>query len=120
MREMISFENLCFSKKGADILERVQLLQSRIKQALDDKRSEIQRLCRRHQITAEKLFLNLEMLRGETTAGVPSAEMQKMEKLSRDVDALEREQERLNLVSRNLEPKREFELSFDELRYFEF
>lgn len=115
-----NFENLNFTKKGAEIIDRAKARLTVLSGKIDDKKSQIQIMCREYNITAEKMFLNLDTLRGQTSAGLPSAEMQKIQKLASDVDEAEKEVKLLALIVRNLDPKREFDLAFDELKYFEF
>jgi len=114
------FENLSFTKKGHDIVDRAKALEKENREKALKKRSQIDELCKEHNITAEKLLGNLDSLRGHSSADMPSAEMQKLQKLATDVDGLDKESAKLTLIIRNLKPEQEFDLSFGELDYFKF
>ena len=114
------FQNLSFTKKGHEVAERASALLKEKAQKILEKRSQIDEMCREHKITAERLLGNLDSFRGHSSAELPSAEMQKLQKLATDVDHLEKECARLSLITRNLKREQEFDLSFSELEYFKF
>ena len=121
MRMGDMFENLSFTKKGSEIIAKAQTLAKELETKIERKKKEIGVICQEHKITVENLFSNLDAFSGATNSLVmPSAEMQKLKKLSVDVDEHKKEWERLRLVIENLDPKREFDLSFEELGYFKF
>ena len=114
------FEHLSFSKKGQEIIDKAKIIKVEKQKKIDDRKSEIQAVCKEFNLTAEKLFMDLDSLQGHSNAMIPSAEMSKVSSLARSVKELEEETKRLDLMIRNLDPKREFELDFSELTYFRF
>jgi hypothetical protein len=114
------FQSLSFPKKGKEIIEKSKVRREANARLVDEKKSEIQKLCKEHNIDAVKMFTNLDALRGNSSRELPSQEMAKLQQLAHRVDELEKENERLGLLIRNLPENTDFNLTFDELKFFGF
>ena len=112
------FDSLKFPQKGSEIKDNARKKLADNTEKRQAKRDAIQKLCEEFKIDAVKIFSNMDSL--SNSAEMPSAEMTKLKELARGATALGKENEKLGLIIRNLPEDREFDLTFDELEFFEF
>lgn len=125
------FASLSFPKKGSYIKEKARVMLDANKRVIDEKASEIKAMCKEYNLNMVDLLTDLDTLRGHSSKQVASREMAKLQKLAsqeRDklqklasqVDELKKEIEKLDLIVRNLPDNAEYNLTFEELKYFGF
>lgn len=114
------FASLSFPKRGSDIKQRAGSKLKKLSADIDEKSSQLQQLCEERNLTIQDMLLDLDSLRGRSSAHMPSADMAKLQQLASRIDEMKKEAARLELILRNLPDNNEYNLTFEELRYFEF
>lgn len=113
------FKSLSFPKKGSDIKAKAETKRKGNVAKIDEKKAELQKMCKEFDLDIFKLLTDFDTFTG-VSLGMPSQEMEKLRVLAQRIDVLEKENKTLSLIVGNLPDNTEFNLSFDELRYFGF
>lgn len=114
------FQSLSFPKKGSEIKIKAEAKAKANKAKIDEKESSIQKFCKEFEIDPIKLLTNLDFFRGHSSKDIPSQEIEKLKALAQRADELKKENEKLALIIRNLPENNEYNLTFEELKYFAF
>lgn len=114
------FTSLSFPKKGTEIKKKAEAKMAVNMKKIDEKNSEIQKFCKDYEIDSVKMLTNLDFFRGHSSKDVPSQEIEKVKALAGRADELKKENETLSLIVRNLPDNNEYNLTFAELKFFEF
>jgi len=114
------FGSLSFPKKGHEIKTKAKVMLDSNKRVIDEKASEIKTMCKEHDLNMVDLLTDLDTLRGQSSKQVASQEMAKLQQLASRVDELKKETAKLELIARNLPDNTDYNLTFEELKYFGF
>jgi acyl carrier protein len=114
------FQSLSFPKKGSEIKIKAEIKAKANKAKIDEKDSSIQKFCKEFEIDSIKLLTNLDFFRGHSSKEIPSQEIEKLKTMAGRSDDLKKENEKLALIIRNLPENNEYNLTFEELKYFGF
>lgn len=117
---MRDFSSLSFPKRGKEIIDRAKAMHKENAAKADEKKKEAEKLCTEYKIDVLKLLTEEDGLRGYSNAVLPSQEMSKLSTLARRIHDLQQENKQLELIVGNLPENNEFNLTFDELKYFGF
>lgn len=117
-----NYVELHFTKKGSEIVQKSEVLAGKLREMIEVRKERIRSVCAEKNLKPEDLVGGIQDLSyaNKTQMGLKVGDLGELQAESQVLNGEKAQLKKLELIIRNLPAEKEFNLSFDLLRYLGF